>query len=101
MTAIDDNKHDCNNNAAIIIDNNQNNETSSAVNKTVSAKVGMVATNNLPYPDNNNETFNVYISMFLRDNPKATKIQSTGYPEPFPILYNETWRYSVCWLNLI
>lgn len=45
---------------------------------------------NLPYESGSNETFDLYLSMFLRDNPNAVVIMSAGYPKPYKASYEYT-----------
>ena len=56
--------------------------------------------NNLPYLADNNETANNSISIYLKDNPDATEIKSPDYPNPYPAIYEQKWRYKYI-LNLI
>lgn len=45
-------------------------------------------TTDLPYVSGNNETFDTYLSLFLKNNPNAVVVMSPGYPNPYPALYD-------------
>lgn len=42
------------------------------------------------YPIVGNETFDVYLTRYLKENPKAVVEQSTGFPSPYPSNTNAT-----------